>query len=132
VPPVETMVAVRRFDHGLRRVFGDRGPERSRQLLLEVQHLGHFAPRPERALLLGPKTALLPSGLEGSIIRRMINKLALLITAAVALAGVGCEPKPRHPGALQGVIEFDERVLGFEVGGRVTSIKVVRGSTVRA
>jgi HlyD family secretion protein len=62
----------------------------------------------------------------------MINKLALLVTAAVALAGVECEPKPRHPGALQGVIEFDERLLGFEVGGRVTSIKVVRGSTVRA
>src|SRR5258705_3652812 len=60
----------------------------------------------------------------------MINKRALLVVAAVALVGVGCEPKDRHPGALQGVIEFDERLLGFEVGGRVTAISVVRGASV--
>jgi HlyD family secretion protein len=62
----------------------------------------------------------------------MINKGALLAALAVALVGFGCEPKPRHPGTLQGVVEFDERLLGFEVGGRVTSVKVVRGATVRA
>jgi HlyD family secretion protein len=41
-----------------------------------------------------------------------------------------CEPKDRHPGALQGVIEFDERLLGFEVGGRVAAIHVVRGASL--
>jgi HlyD family secretion protein len=58
----------------------------------------------------------------------MINNLrgALLL----AWAASACEPKPRHPDALQSVIEFDERQLGFEVGGRVTSVRVVRGAIV--
>ena len=50
---------------------------------------------------------------------------------AVAVLGPGCEPKDRHPGALQGVIEFDERLLGFEVGGRLAAIRVARGASVR-
>jgi HlyD family secretion protein len=54
-----------------------------------------------------------------------------MVLLAAALVAIGCEPKPRHPGALQGVVEFDERILGFEVGGRVTSIKVVRGAPVK-
>jgi HlyD family secretion protein len=43
-----------------------------------------------------------------------------------------CQPKPKHPGAYQGVVEFDERDLGFEIGGRLTAVKVERGATVQA
>jgi HlyD family secretion protein len=43
-----------------------------------------------------------------------------------------CAPKAEHPGAFQGVVEFEERVLGFEVGGRVASVEVERGAVVRA
>ncbi len=61
----------------------------------------------------------------------MINNSAWAAAAlAIAVLGSGCEPKERHPGALQGVIEFDERLLGFEVGGRLTTISVVRGASV--
>lgn len=59
----------------------------------------------------------------------MINNYWLVALLGALLA---CEPKPRHPGSLQGVIEFDERLLGFEVGGRLTAIKVQRGSSVHA
>jgi HlyD family secretion protein len=59
----------------------------------------------------------------------MIKNAVCLTFAAFT---VGCQPKPRHPGALQGVIEFDERLLGFEVGGRVTALNVKRGATVHA
>src|SRR3954454_13115549 len=57
------------------------------------------------------------------------------ISAVLAVLGVavsGCESKPPYPGAFQGVVEFDERVLGFEMGGRVTTVEAVRGSNVRA
>lgn len=52
------------------------------------------------------------------------------ICFAVAALTVACQPKARHPGALQGVIEFDERLLGFEVGGRVTALNVKWGARV--
>lgn len=54
------------------------------------------------------------------------------IGLALAAAALACEPKPRHPGAYQGVVELDERDLGFEIGGRVISVKVDRGAKVRA
>jgi HlyD family secretion protein len=65
----------------------------------------------------------------------MINNCPGLLAAAAigaAVAVSACEPKPRHPGALQGVIEFDERLVGFEVGGRLTAVAALRGATVRA
>jgi HlyD family secretion protein len=43
-----------------------------------------------------------------------------------------CTPKQQHAGELQGVIELDERALGFEVGGRLTAVNVRRGATVHA
>jgi HlyD family secretion protein len=46
---------------------------------------------------------------------------------AVALGA--CRGAPRTEG-FQGVVEFDERVLGFEVGGRVRSVGVERGAVV--
>jgi HlyD family secretion protein len=60
----------------------------------------------------------------------MINKSAWAVALAGALLCAGCEPKDRHAGALQGVVEFDERLLGFEVGGRLKAIQVVRGTSV--
>jgi HlyD family secretion protein len=36
------------------------------------------------------------------------------------------------PAPLQGVVEYDDRVLGFELGGRVLAIAVDRGDTLRA
>jgi HlyD family secretion protein len=52
--------------------------------------------------------------------------------AFLGALSAACQPKPKHPGAYQGVIEFDERDLGFEIGGRLTAVKVQRGATVRA
>ena len=64
----------------------------------------------------------------------MINncRAAALTLAGLLAFAAGCQPKPRHPGAYQGVIEFDERDLGFEIGGRLTAVKVLRGESVRA
>jgi HlyD family secretion protein len=51
--------------------------------------------------------------------------------ALIALSAA-CAPKQQHAGALQGVVELDERMLGFEVGGRLTAVNVRRGATVHA
>jgi HlyD family secretion protein len=51
---------------------------------------------------------------------------------ALAAFSMACAPKQQHAGALQGVIELDERALGFEVGGRLTAVNVRRGAPVRA
>jgi HlyD family secretion protein len=65
----------------------------------------------------------------------MINNYGWRAACGFAFLGAlsaACQPKPKHPGAYQGVIEFDERDLGFEIGGRLTAVKVQRGATVRA
>ncbi len=49
---------------------------------------------------------------------------------AVALALAGCQEDPKYPDALQGVVELDERIVGFEVGGRLMSLTVDEGSRV--
>jgi HlyD family secretion protein len=51
---------------------------------------------------------------------------------AVFIGISGCQPKQKYPGAYEGIVEFDERVLGFEVGGRVLQVAVDRGDTVKA
>lgn len=60
-------------------------------------------------------------------------------TASHVAASVGCavlfaacQPKPKHEGEYQGIVEFDERLLGFEVGGRLTAVNVRRGAAVHA
>lgn len=56
----------------------------------------------------------------------MIKNLLVL-----GLLGVlGCQ-RPNLPKGYQGVIEQDERVLSFEVGGRVTAVRVKRGDVVK-
>jgi HlyD family secretion protein len=63
----------------------------------------------------------------------MINNCrTVLFAVAAAALPWGCQPKPKHPDAYQGVVEFDERDLGFEIGGRLTQLKVARGAPVRA
>jgi HlyD family secretion protein len=56
----------------------------------------------------------------------------LTATLTIGLGVAGCQPKPKYPGAFQGVVEFDERDLGFEIGGRLTAVKVQRGTLVKA
>jgi len=57
---------------------------------------------------------------------------AWLALVAVFIGISGCQPEQKYPGAYQGIVEFDERVLGFEVGGRVLQVAVDRGDTVKA
>lgn len=58
------------------------------------------------------------------------NASPVLVACLAALAA--CQPEQRYPGAFQGVVELDERLLGFEFGGRVTQVAVDRGDHVTA
>lgn len=59
------------------------------------------------------------------------NAPAAWIIALAALAA--CDgTRSRVPSPYQGVIELDQRVLAFEVGGRIVSVEVARGQTVKA
>ena len=49
-----------------------------------------------------------------------------------ALAAIACGGSGDHEGAYQGVVEFDERHLGFEVGGRLREVTVDEGDQVAA
>jgi len=60
----------------------------------------------------------------------MIKNAALWMATVVALGA--CNRHERFPGAYQGVVEYEERDLGFEVGGRVRDIPVERGGAVAA
>lgn len=55
----------------------------------------------------------------------MIKNRAWLVVLAVA----GCDRDETPPG-FQGVVELDERVLAFEVPGRVIALDVKRGDTI--
>jgi HlyD family secretion protein len=61
----------------------------------------------------------------------MIKNCRWAVLFPLVLVAAGCEPKERHAGALQGVVEFDERLLGFEVGGRLAAIQVTRGASIK-
>jgi HlyD family secretion protein len=52
--------------------------------------------------------------------------LVALVVAA------GCREGESHPGSYQGIVELDERALGFEVGGRLETIAVREGDVVTA
>ncbi len=58
------------------------------------------------------------------------SRAALVLAGLAALGGAGCREPARHPGTYQGVIEFDERQLAFEVGGRLTELTARRGARV--
>ena len=57
---------------------------------------------------------------------RLIGGLAVF---ALTLAAGGCK-QPPMPIGFQGVVEFDQRVIGFEVAGRVREMAVHRGQEV--
>jgi HlyD family secretion protein len=65
-----------------------------------------------------------------AILARMnARALCALSLGLAALSGCpGSEPPPPEP--LQGVIEYDDRVIGFELGGRVLAVAVQRGQDV--
>jgi HlyD family secretion protein len=54
---------------------------------------------------------------------------ALIVCACTA---IGCRRAPPLPEGYQGVVEYDDRVLAFEVAGRVESVPVHRGDFVQA
>lgn len=51
--------------------------------------------------------------------------------ALLVVLACGCEQRADTPG-YQGVVELDERVLAFEVPGRVISVAVKRGDTIES
>lgn len=60
------------------------------------------------------------------------NELAALVLLGAAL-GAGCHSaRAADPEPVQGVVELDERTLGFEVAGRVEKVLVQRGDVVAA
>jgi HlyD family secretion protein len=65
----------------------------------------------------------------------MINNYPLgsgaLFAAIMAVCGCGLAVAS-PPAPLQGVVEFDDRIIGFELAGRVTAIDVKRGDVVAA
>ncbi len=63
--------------------------------------------------------------------RRVVASALVLLVASAPLSG--CREKALGTGGyLQGVVEHEERVLAFEVGGRVKSLAVKRGDAVTA
>ncbi len=50
--------------------------------------------------------------------------------AAIMFALVGCDVADPGPEPWQGVVEFDERVLAFEIAGRIASVSVDEGDEV--
>jgi HlyD family secretion protein len=60
----------------------------------------------------------------------MIENLCGALCVVAAAACADARAVERAP--LQGVVEFDDRVVGFELGGRVLEIGVERGQSVQA
>jgi multidrug resistance efflux pump len=55
-----------------------------------------------------------------------------VVFAIFALSACNKAESARTPERLQGIVEHDQRILAFEVGGRVASLPVDRGSAVTA
>jgi len=53
-----------------------------------------------------------------------------VLTGVVLVVVAGCGRGDGHPGAHQGIVEFDERQLGFEIGGRLREVGVKEGDEV--
>jgi HlyD family secretion protein len=63
----------------------------------------------------------------------MIKNLAgpSAVAALIGIFSMGCQSSSGMPEtAYQGVVELDEWVLGFELGGRISSVGTVRGAVV--
>ncbi len=64
----------------------------------------------------------------------MINnsRLALSVLAGALALGPGCARHTKVPPGYQGIVEYDERVVSFEVPGRIAKVEVHRGDVVKA
>ncbi len=65
----------------------------------------------------------------------MINnprRLALVLAALLGAGGCDMKKQLAPERYLQGTVEYDERLLGFEVGGRVKILAVHRGQEIKA
>jgi HlyD family secretion protein len=62
----------------------------------------------------------------------MIKNWSGVLAVALAAASLGCRAEAAGPEPLQGVVELDERVLAFEVAGRLRTVGVARGAAVKA
>jgi HlyD family secretion protein len=60
----------------------------------------------------------------------MINNIGWRLGVAIALAA--CDGGGQMPPGYQGIVELDERHLGFEVPGRIAAVPVARGQVVAA
>jgi HlyD family secretion protein len=61
----------------------------------------------------------------------MIENRSIPRAWALAVVLAGCSRAGANaPAGLQGVVEFDDRALGFELGGRVATVAVERGETL--
>jgi HlyD family secretion protein len=59
-------------------------------------------------------------------------RLAAAALLGGALAAAACSRRgSEDSSAAQGIVEYEQRVLGFELGGRVTEIPVIRGDRVK-
>lgn len=68
---------------------------------------------------------------SAALLLRRHTLAALLLALAMGLTG--CDgPKAEVPSPYQGVVELEQRVLAFEVGGRLTAVAVQRGQRVEA
>jgi HlyD family secretion protein len=66
------------------------------------------------------------------MINNACRQTLLGVTALAAAAASGCSRTPPLPAGYQGIVEYDDRVLAFEVPGRVASVPVQRGDMVTA
>lgn len=66
---------------------------------------------------------------ENGIIRRMIKNSPALVLGVALL--VGCRARASTPPGYQGVVEYDERIVSFEVPGRILEVKVKEGDLVK-
>lgn len=50
----------------------------------------------------------------------------------LAMLLVGCHHAPTVPEGFQGLVEYDQRIIGFEVPGRIQTVPVSRGDLVKS
>jgi HlyD family secretion protein len=66
------------------------------------------------------------------MIRNRGSNLPRAGAVVAAVLAAGCVRPPPLPAGYQGIVEYDDRVLAFEVPGRVASVPVIRGDMVKA
>lgn len=62
--------------------------------------------------------------------RAIVRAALALALATVGVAAAGCGKRPARPSGFQGIVEYEDRTLSFELGGRVQHLDVRRGDVV--